>query len=365
METLRIAHVMGEFVPGHGGQARMVGTAARALAARGHTLEIYSFGPTGKGDGFETHAISNRDVLSGRFWRMLRKGAYDIVHTHGYSSFAPAKALPAELTQRAARVLTPHYHDMGSYPKALRRAYDLTLGAAVCRAAQQIQVDTEFEREALMRLQGVPEERFAIIPPSLAPAFAADAPAARSAPQGGLFRVLFVGRLAHYKGVGHLIKAVGALAAEGGRPVELTVAGEGEPGIREELEQLAKGGGIVTFTGSLADSELKALYDSAGALALPSNAEAFGIVLLEAMSRGLPVIAARAGGMPHLVKHGENGVLVEFGDVPGLASAVRDLASDAALWGRLSAGGIETAKRYTPEAIAKMTEDAYRRVIGG
>jgi glycosyltransferase involved in cell wall biosynthesis len=365
METLRIAHVMGEFQPGRGGQARMVGNAAQALAARGHTVDIYSFGPTAPGDGFGTHAVARKDIFSGRFWRMLRNGTYDVIHTHGYSSFAPAKALPAELTQRSARVLTPHYHDTGSYPRALRRAYDLTLGAAVCRAAQQIQVDTEFERDALSRLQGIPAEKFEVIPPSLAPAFSRDARPARPARAEGLFRVLFVGRLAPYKGVDHLIRAVGALRQEGGRPVELTVAGEGEPGARENLEKLAKGAGIVTFTGSLADEELKALYDSAGALALPSNAEAFGIVLLEAMSRGLPVVAARAGGMPLLVHDRENGLLVEYADVAGLTAAIRDLASDANLWQRLSRAGMETAKRYTPEKIATKTEAAYRRVIAG
>jgi glycosyltransferase involved in cell wall biosynthesis len=365
METLRIAHVMGEFEPGRGGQARMVANAATALAARGHTVEIYSFGPTGQGDGFTTHRIATKDLFSGRFFRMLRDGAYDIVHTHGYSSFAPAKALPAELTQRAARVLTPHYHDMGSYPRALRRAYDLTLGAAVCRAAQQIQVDTEFERDALVLLQGIAPEKFEVIPPSLAPAFAKDAPASREAPAQGLFRVLFVGRLAPYKGVDHLIRAVGALRPEGGRAVELTVVGEGEPGERERLEGLAKGAGIVTFTGPLADAELKALYDSAGALALPSNAEAFGIVLLEAMSRGLPVIAARAGGMPLLVHDRENGLLVEYADVAGLTAAIRDLASDGDLWRRLSKAGVETARRYLPQEIAIKTEAAYRRVMAG
>ncbi len=365
METLRIAHVMGEFEPARGGQARMVGNAARALAARGHGVEVYSFGPTGKGDGFETHRIARKDVISGRFWRMLRDGAYDIVHTHGYSSFAPAKALPAELTQCAARVLTPYYHDVGSYPKALRRAYDLTFGRAVCLAAQQIQVLTEFEREALVRLQGIAPKRFEVIPPSIASGFAADAPRPRTASEQGLFRVLFVGRLAPYKGVDHLIQAVGRLRQEGGRGVELTVAGEGEPGARASLERLAKGAGIVSFTGPLGDPELKALYDASGALALPSNAESFGIVLLEAMSRGLPVIAARAGGMPALVTHRQNGLLVDYGDVGGLAGAIRELSADRELWERLSRAGIETARRYSPEEIAAKTETAYRRVRAG
>lgn len=365
METLRIAHIMGEFEPSRGGQSRMVASVARALAARGHALEVFAFGATAAGDGFSTQRVSRRDLLSGRFFRRLRDGRFDVLHAHGYSSLAPAKALPAELAGRSARVLTPHFHETGGYPLAVRRAYDMSLGAAVCRAAQQIQVDTEFERDALARLQAIPMERFEVIPPSLAETFAGSTPRARRRhPEAG-FRVLFVGRLEPYKGLDHLIAALGLLKKRTGGALALTVVGDGTEKAVDGFRELAMSSGLgpVEFCRRVTDEELRSLYDSSGALALPSRSEAFGIVLLEAMSRGLPVIAARAGGMPALVKDGQNGLLVPYGDPDALAGAIARLVADAGLWGRLSEAGMETARAYSPDAIGARTEAAYRRVV--
>ena len=340
-----------------GGQARMVASAAGALVGRGHRVDVYSFGAVRPAPGLEARRVTRGDFLSGRFFRWLRDGRYDVVHTHGYSSLAPAKALLAEITQRATRVLTPHFHEAGGYPLAVRRAYDLSLGSAVCRAAHQIQVDTQFEKEALTRLQRIPEGRFEVIPPSLGGPFVGSAPPARG-PPAGEFRVLFVGRLEPYKGVDTLVSAVAGLNGKGGRPVRLTIAGADPTG-----GAFAAPEGTAEFLGPVDDGRLLSLYDTCGALALPSKAEAFGIVLLEAMSRGLPVVAARAGGIPHFVNDGENGLLVEYGDAAGLESAIDRLASDEALWRRLSKAGRETAGAYTPEVIAGRTEAAYRRAV--
>ena len=90
------------------------------------------------------------------------------------------------------------------------------------------------------------------------------------------------------------------------------------------------------------------LLAAADVVALPSRTESFGIVFLEAWLCRKPVIGARAGAIPDVVQHGEDGVLVEFGDVPGLADALRMLLTDPARAAQLGLQGYRKVQQcYT------------------
>src|SRR5881396_2926147 len=138
------------------------------------------------------------------------------------------------------------------------------------------------------------------------------------AERDGTGPVLFVGRLVERKGVAHLIEAIARLGPTG-PPLE--IVGEGPE--RPALEALAQRLGVaqqVMFRGKVAPHELQASYARAAVCVLPSvldtrgDTEGLGVVLLEAMNHGTPVIASRVGGIPDIVEDGVSGLLVPPGD---------------------------------------------------
>lgn len=126
--------------------------------------------------------------------------------------------------------------------------------------------------------------------------------------------------------------------------VRLMVVGNG---VRREFfqDQAAQLGiaGHVQFCGRLSGDDLLAAYHEADVLITPSRNEAFGMVLIEAMASGLPVVASQVGGIPEVVTDGETGFLAEPGDVAGFARTISELFDDPALWQRLSENGLKSA----------------------
>jgi glycosyltransferase involved in cell wall biosynthesis len=171
---------------------------------------------------------------------------------------------------------------------------------------------------------GVPAERAHVVPlfPTIAvPARAADPPPG--------FRVLFLGRMTRLKGGDFLVKAAALAAREGGRPVPLTLAGDGPQ--REEWRALAASLGVeAEFPGWVADAERARLFRAASAVAVPSVwPEPFGLVGLEAGAFGIPAVAFDVGGIREWLGDGANGWLAP-GDPPTVEGLAAVLARAAA-----------------------------------
>jgi glycosyltransferase involved in cell wall biosynthesis len=112
--------------------------------------------------------------------------------------------------------------------------------------------------------------------------------------------------------------------------------------------------------GVISPEEKRDLFDAADVVALPSRTESFGIVFVEAWANRKPVIAADAGAVPELVRDGENGLLVPFGDVPSLADAIARLLDDRQLAQALGERGYELAMRdYTWAAVHERVKQAF------
>lgn len=162
--------------------------------------------------------------------------------------------------------------------------------------------------------------------------------------------VLFVGALRHEKSVETLIGAVGVLQKRG-LDVHLHLVGDGPR--RADLEQEARRvltPGTWHFHGFLTDPKaLHAHYVQADLFVLSSVSEGLGRVLLEAMARGVPVVATRVGGIPDLVRHEENGLLVPPRDPQAMAEAMARLISDSCLRRRLIANGYQTVRQHMTE----------------
>jgi glycosyltransferase involved in cell wall biosynthesis len=170
-------------------------------------------------------------------------------------------------------------------------------------------------------------------------------------------RLLHAGRLDARKGVETVLEALPLLPPE----TTLVLAGGGDPRYERRLRARMKELGVgerVSMLGAVPRERLIALYAEADAVVFPVVwEEPWGLVPLEAMGRGRPVVATGRGGSGEYLRDGENCVLFEAGDVGGLAEAVRRLAEDGALRARLRDGGLATAREHTaPRFEARVVE---------
>jgi glycosyltransferase involved in cell wall biosynthesis len=118
------------------------------------------------------------------------------------------------------------------------------------------------------------------------------------------------------------------------------------------------------FIGWMPNEELQQLYRQASVFVMPSLAEAFGVVFLEAMACGVPVIGTHVGGIPELIKHGENGLLVKPDNPDELAGALLGILGDRVLSERLGENGRVTAQQYGIEQMITCTRHVYESLLG-
>jgi glycosyltransferase involved in cell wall biosynthesis len=200
---------------------------------------------------------------------------------------------------------------------------------------------------ATLRAGGLPEDLLRIVPPGCDPA------AQPVRPRGDLrsgrrAAVLSVGNWVSRKGLLDLLEAVAALPADA---VTLHLVGDtgAEPGyaarVRARLGQPDLAGRVVVH-GPRAAAEVAGLYRASDVFALASVREPYGTVYAEAMAAGLPVVGWAAGNLPHLARHGVEGMAVPPGDRPGLAAALRRLAYDEPLRRRMAAAAAERAADF-------------------
>jgi glycosyltransferase involved in cell wall biosynthesis len=176
--------------------------------------------------------------------------------------------------------------------------------------------------------------------------------------------VLAVGRMSHEKGHSDLLRAFAML---GGRESTkgwcLVLAGDGPE--RASLARLSAQLGLgdsVVFAGYRSD--VPVFYALADLVALPSHTEGSPNVVLEAFAAGVPVLAMAVGGVPEIISHEQNGLLVPGGDIPEMAAAIERLLGDELLRSRLSAAGRDCAATlYLPETYCRSMLTMYERVL--
>src|SRR3989442_1294720 len=186
---------------------------------------------------------------------------------------------------------------------------------------------------------------------------------------GDSFLILFVGSLVERKGVRYLIDALPLLPAQ--RHAKLVIIGDGAE--RSRLEAQVRERGLqhrVEVRGRVAEQELRRAYAAASVLVLPAivdargDTEGLGVVLLEAMSYGVPVIGSDLGGITDIVVDGQTGLLVPPQDSAALAAALERLATDRDLARRLGEAGAGHVRRhFSWPAIIAQWEECYLAVL--
>lgn len=308
------------------------------------------------------------------FYFDLRRVRPDVVHVHTYGTYQGFSAAAYDRMNRVPWVMTAHYHPTwsiwgGEGRKELRGLYDRFLAPKVLSTLSRLILQSPQE-EALLR-EVVPElPPISFVPPGYTPL-----PAPKE--EGGGFRgayqvpgpyILFTGRLASNKGLTLLVEAFRRVRAR--RPdLSLVIVGEdgGEgPVLRLLTEKLGISSAVRQVGFVKEESLLASAYAQAEVLVLPSEYEAYGLVLLEALAQGTPVIATRVGGIPAIVEDGKNGRLFPPHDTDALVAALEEVLGDptkARAWGRY--GRDVTAARHTWERTVGLLEEVYAEVLEG
>jgi len=226
------------------------------------------------------------------------------------------------------------------------------------RFVYQVWSISQYTADQLSVAASMPREKIVAIPLALLPA--QEKALLRLAPGADdRVDVLTVSRLWSHssKGVDHLIRSLATLDE-----TQLVVVGDGDD--RSRLESVAQELGVrsrVTFRGTIDDDAVLDLYRRCRVFALPSSQEGFGLVFLEAMFAGKPVVAARAGATPEIVRDGATGFLVPYGDVNALVESLRNLlespprAREMGRRGREVALGEFSFERYARQVTALLS----------
>ena len=175
--------------------------------------------------------------------------------------------------------------------------------------------------------------------------------------------LLLFGRLSKEKGIDIGIRAF-SLLRESGSHARLTVAGGGF--MRPALEKLTDELGIsqfVQFTGVLTEEEVISTFNRATLVIVPSLIESFGLVILESMQMGRPVVASKIEGVPEVVLDGETGILVPAGEPIALFQAIQNVLANPEKAKEMGIKGRERAmRRFTIHQNATQYEDLYREI---
>lgn len=231
----------------------------------------------------------------------------------------------------------------------LRLAVESRIEGWSARHADRVVSTSLHSSRRIQEDYGVPEERISVVPEPIDLARWKGALAVPGTPSTAPPSILCVAHLYRRKDVATLLDAVARLPER----AVLRVVGTGPE--RGRLEDRARSLGIsnrVAFLGHVPFDSLTAEYRRAAVFCLPSRQEGFGIVFLEAMAAGLPIVAARAAAVPELVRDGECGILVPVSDAPALAAALGGLLDDPGERHRLGEAGRRRVLEYDAPVVA-------------
>ncbi len=281
---------------------------------------------------------------------LLRRGRVDLLRGHSVRHTGPALLLGRAIARSTVPVVLHHHH---LDPRWAR------LDAAIAARADLVITVSEHARQELVAA-GVPQQRTRVMIEGVARPASAGIEASRRWPAPDGLRLLYLGRLEARKRPEVALEAL-AVLARGRIPASLVIAGDGPAQVDLERRASALGlNGAVRFAGRVSESEKFSLYDGADALLFPSTLEGFGLVVAEAQSRGLPVVAAAGTGTVEAFDPGRSGVLADpSGD--SFAAAVVRLA-DPEFRARMAAHARSFADRFDWDRCAAEVADAYRAI---
>ena len=340
-----------------GGMNVYVRELARELAKRGHMIDIYTMahqpqhGPpinlgqnvriihleTGVNEDMPKLAIYDyiqRFVCGAEDFRKYNQMEYDLIHSHYWLSGLVGKQLQAWWHVLHLAM----FHTLGAVKNSIGIGEDepelrIESEREVVGGCDCIIASTAREREELIKYYGASPDKITIIPCGVNLDLFKPIDKGIARKELGLDHqkvILFVGRIEPLKGLEQLLGALNYI--EGEEPPVLMIVGgdEHSQGQVQVLQRMAKDLHIedrVAFVGSVAQEKLPLFYSAADICAIPSYYESFGMVALESLACGTPIVATNVGGMRSIIRHGEIGRIAKDNSPHNLASEISGLLS--------------------------------------
>lgn len=323
------------------------------------------------------------EFVSGILNQAQREGVrYDVLHSHYWLSGLAAR----ELQRTWNAPIIQMFHTLGhmknsvaSNPHEWETERRIEGEAEVMGFADRLVAATPLERAQMVWLYGAEVGKIEVVPCGVDLSLFQPISQHKAKEKLGLPMercvILFVGRIEPLKGIDTLLRAISLIAPEmpcwqdelsviiiGGAP------GAGQAQVNAEMARLkalrAQLGieDLVTFLGAKDQDTLGYYYASSEMVVMPSHYESFGMVALEAMACGTPVVASKVGGLAFNVQDGETGFLVPDGDAEALAEKIRLLLKDRDLRAKLGRQAIAWAQRYGWTVVADQITDLYEQV---
>jgi glycosyltransferase involved in cell wall biosynthesis len=368
----------------HGGTEIAAYHLAQEMGRRGHQVEVFTTALDNRSvvemDKVTIHRYATQfRVASANFsWGLIQrpqKVEVDLAHAHYNMPYADYSALLYSRKMGVPLVVTYHADASETSGSRLRNQlqifYNRYLLPRVLEEADIIITTSESYMKESHHLEGY-QEKIRVIPNGINLEEFQTALTKRECRERlGLpldkVIILFFGNLVPYKGTDILLKAFSKVHNDYD-DVMLLYVGRGP--LKGELQSLSQELGLeddVVFAGYVDDPDKAIYYQAADIFSLPSvnRAEAFGIVNLEAMASGLPIVASRLGGILDLVQEGGNGILFKPEKVEELARALGYLVDNPEERERMGCAGKKMAEDYSWAKIARRTEEVYRELLEG
>lgn len=306
---------------------------------------------------------------------------YDIIHSHYWMSGLAAEQLKAEWGTPIVHM----FHTLGEMKNRIATSEDEKEGAyrldgerQVLRTADVILAATLAEKAQLQWLYKADPRKVTIIPPGVDTCHFYPIPPDEAKDYIGIPKedrmVLFVGRIEPLKGVGTLIRAMSCLRIKDiERPAYLAVIG-GDPNVPMEqmsaemrrLQSLCEDlcmDRMVIFLGKRGQDTLPYYYSAADVLVMPSHYESFGMVALEAMACGTPVVASQVGGLAFLIQDGVTGFHVPDQDEDALCDRLTRILGDSSLRQQMGNAAADYARSYSWGQITGQVNKIYEQLL--
>lgn len=352
------------------------------LGARAEVIHIPS-GPE-RPVGKEIMVDAMPEFVAGvREYGVQTRILYDVIHSHYWLSGLAARELSASW---GGAPVVQMFHTLGHMKNQVAQAphefatpQRLDAEGEIMRFADRVVAGSPLDKAQMVWLYGADAHQIDVIPPGVdlerfRPIDPLEAKAMISVPPGKRM-VLFVGRIEPLKGIDTLLRAMKQVADECGGCEGLTVAiigGDASVPLEHMTEEMARLHHLrgelgieelVTFLGKRDQDLLPYYYSAAEVVVMPSHYESFGMVALEAMACGTPVIASRVGGLRFSVIHGQTGLHVPVGDHQALAAALTKLLKNDSLRWQLSANSRAMAQNFGWPAITQQITQVFDQVI--
>jgi glycosyltransferase involved in cell wall biosynthesis len=296
-------------------------------------------------------------------WSLL-SSRYDLWHMHANKRFTTDFAAVLQKIKKTPTVFSPYAGMFGT--TWLGRVHNRTIGRLAFDARVTI-VISKFEKN-LIEKEKMPVKRFEVLPIGIDVSEFGKADLTVKDKWGLKDKkvILFVGRLTKHKGVDTLLRAAPQVFKKNPEARILVVGPDF--GEKETFRQLARDLQIeeqVIFGGSVSREQLLGCYKIADVFCLPSRSEAFGIVLIEAMAAGVPVVGAANTAIPEIIQDGETGLLFPTEDEHVLAEKINLLLEDEKLHQELvNNAAVSVAEKYNWDQIVSQLDRIYKEVVG-